>query len=767
MSSNSTFKKTVSADVLYTQFVEYLRDGYVTVEFEKITFDHNSSSYTLDNTNIIEVISIEGIDKDGFYIPPSGQYNGKTPLVENIDFSLAYSGALSVDGNNRTLYDTVSFTNKQYFKDQSTVFISYKYYDADKVTNITNFQAGSVAAMLARGLANNLANLYNINERTYNAGFVSLAEGQDLDNHADGWGLTRTQGTKATGMVRVSIASGGTQFTVNTNNVFVSFVGGQNLLFKPISVVEGSSFTVPVGGSSDFIVQSINNGVRHNVGANSIKKLYSSSVLANEISENTYITVTNPITNADGTLNTFTGGTDKETDDDLRTRIYNKATKLGRSSLPAMKAALKDLANVADVKILDYETNPDLDADTFYVYAVGDEGVKLLTDTSSVSAIRDQVNEYRPIGTTFSILSPMGVYIDFSGTATLFQEDSNDVTEITNQIQTNITNYINKLKIGEDVIYSQLIEEAMKVPNVYKFDIDQLNYTEFATTPASYDNTTYKIYDNTTGTPVERWFSQPVKFLSQFKSETKLYDGNTTYTMSNSDIQTTPSPYVLLAINDGNDNYIRDPSYTTDWYSSNSSTTITINTSAGSGVSRTLATNVDYLKYFYETRETKSFDKIRVRLGNNFTSSQSGTVELIFGSGATNYTTQLGSGTITVTSGVQDYEITLDGGSITVTQPDFNFYVILSGVSAPSGTYISLPVSASGTAGALSTILTSGTPGTDDYDSGAIVPNVTPLVHTIITTSGTADIPIEKNAQTPDIAVVYDVDIGYNIIERD
>jgi hypothetical protein len=138
-------------------------------------------------------------------------------------------------------------------------------------------------------------------------------------------------------------------------------------------------------------------------------------------------------------------------------------------------------------------------------------------------------------------------------------------------------------------------------------------------------------------------------------------------------------------------------------------------------VSRTLATNVDYLKYFYETRETKSFDKIRVRLGNNFTSSQSGTVELIFGSGATNYTTQLGSGTITVTSGVQDYEITLDGGSITVTQPDFNFYVILSGVSAPSGTYISLPVSASGTAGALSTILTSGTPGTDDYDSGELM----------------------------------------------
>jgi hypothetical protein len=41
------------------------------------------------------------------------------------------------------------------------------------------------------------------------------------------------------------------------------------------------------------------------------------------------------------------------------------------------------------------------------------------------------------------------------------------------------------------------------------------------------------------------------------------------------------------------------------------------------------------------------------------------------------------------------------------------------------------------------------------------------LLHTIITTSGTADIPIEKKAQTPDVAVVYDIDLSYNLISRD
>ena len=56
---------------------------------------------------------------------------------------------------------------------------------------------------------------------------------------------------------------------------------------------------------------------------------------------------------------------------------------------------------------------------------------------------------------------------------------------------------------------------------------------------------------------------------------------------------------------------------------------------------------------------------------------------------------------------------------------------------------------------------------TFNLNTGKLVPNVSPLLHTIITTSGTADIPIEKKAQTPDVAVVYDIDLSYNLISRD
>jgi uncharacterized phage protein gp47/JayE len=766
---SSTFKKTYSSDELYEQIVEYLRDGIVQVEYEELTYLQSTSTYTLANDNITEITAIEGINKDGYYIPPTGTFNNVSALVNNNDYQLTYSGTQTTDLKNNVLYSNLVFNNASQFKNNSKVFVSYKYYDSTRLSNITNFQTGSVAGMIARNLANQLSNLYQINNRTYEAGFLSLAKGNDLDNHADGWGLTRQNGAFATGIIKLTIGSGGTTLVVNNNYVAVSAIAGQTLGFQITSPVTGFSYETAPGTSSYYNVQAVAIGSKYNIGANTVSILYNSASFATDVTADANITVSNPILTNDGLLNTFSGGQDIETDDDLRTRIYRKANKLGRASLPAMKAALEDLDFVKNVKILDYETNPDLDADTFYVYAVGDSGLKLLTDTTSKTNLRNEINEYRPVGTQFSILSPMGIFINFSGTATLFQEDGINTTQTLSAIETNITNYINNLQIGEDVIYSQLIEEAMIVPGVYKFEINKLDYTEFATNPYAFNNTDQKIIDNTTGTPTKQWYRQDFKWLPSLKTETKLYDGNTTYTMTYSDIVNSPSPYVLLSIQDSDGNYIRDPSYTTNWYTSNSNNSITINANAGTGVGRTLATNVDYLTFYYENAGTDTIDKLRVKLSNNYsTASHSGSVELYIYSGSSSPTDLVDQATITILSGTRDYEVTLDGGSLTVDDARTGvYYAIFSGINTSSGTYISLPVSLSGTTGALNTQLYSGAGSTAITSTGKLVPNVSPLLHTIITTSGTADIPIEKKAQTPDVAVVYDIDLSYNLISRD
>jgi hypothetical protein len=288
---SSTFKKTYSSDELYEQIVEYLRDGIVQVEYEELTYLQSTSTYTLANDNITEITAIEGINKDGYYIPPTGTFNNVSALVNNNDYQLTYSGTQTTDPKNNVLYSNLVFNNASQFKNNSKVFVSYKYYDSTRLSNITNFQTGSVAGMLARNLANQLSNLYQINNRTYEAGFLSLAKGNDLDNHADGWGLTRQNGAFATGIIKLTIGSGGTTLVVNNNYVAVSAIAGQTLGFQITSPVTGFSYETAPGTSSYYNVQAVAIGSKYNIGANTVSILYNSASFATDVTADANITV--------------------------------------------------------------------------------------------------------------------------------------------------------------------------------------------------------------------------------------------------------------------------------------------------------------------------------------------------------------------------------------------------------------------------------------------------------------------------------------------
>jgi hypothetical protein len=266
---------------------------------------------------------------------------------------------------------------------------------------------------------------------------------------------------------------------------------------------------------------------------------------------------------------------------------------------------------------------------------------------------------------------------------------------------------------------------------------------------------------------------QEVKFMSSGREETWIYSGVDTFNTAYGYVNNSPTPRVYLAIDDGNGNWIRDPAFSIDWYTSNTASTITIAPTAGSGVNRVLADGVDRLKFFYETATQSGIDGIRVKLNGGFVSGvTSGTVKLEFWSGtgdpSTAPTEILESGTITVLSGVHDYEVDFGSGTRNVFDASVNYYVLLSGTSGSgtilSGAYIGLPVSQSGTVGAQNTKLYSGVSdvalGSQTW--GQVI-NKTAMVHTMITSSGTGNISVEGKALIPDIAVAYDIDIGYQL----
>jgi len=760
--SASTFINYRSIDDIYDQIVDYMSKGYVTVDIEEITFLQGTSTYELGNSNIMSITSIEGMGADGHIIPPTGYFNGVSALELTTDFTLGSS--IGTDDYGVDLYSGITFVDNQKFEHNSTVYVTYIYYDENKKTDITSFANGSVASMLARAMAIQIGNLYAQNERLYNAGNLALATGADLDNHGEIWGVARDTGSISSGTVLVTVGAGDNDLTVTTATAFVASLAGDDLIFN--ATVGG---TVSAGSSQEFAVESASNGYKYNVGANSITKIYSTNDLSGEISSAT-ITVNNWANKLDASSNLFIGGTDRQTDKQYRDAIYLQARKVGRGTLDAIRSALEDLDNVTNVNTRDWHSNKDIANGIFNIQAVNNSGFKLLTDTASITSMVEVIEAYRPAGQSYNIQHPMAIMIDFSGTAVIDDDDYDKRESILTLIDNSLTTYINNLKIGEDVLYAELLAKAMEIGGVYDFTVDKLYYSEYATNPLSVDLTSHRLQDNEdgAGTTYKAYYEEFV-YQPSGNVNTLIWSGTSTFTVGNDVIVNTPTPSAYLAINDGNDNWIRDPAYAIDWYTSNGTGTIVVDPLAGSGVNRILTPEVDRLNLYYETAETDTVNGVRLKFHGAFVSGvTSATVKVELWSGVSapdgsSHDYRLESGTITVLSGTDDYEL-LFSSPLTIGNPEDTYYLVMSGTSTlASGAYVSVPVANSGTTGAQGTNLYSGSTQELYDETWGKINNTTALLHTIITTSGTENIIIEANANIPDVAVAYSVDIGFSL----
>lgn len=754
MVTASTYINYRTADDVYNDIVTYLQKGYITVDLEQVTFTQGTNYYTLENSNIIQVDFIEGTNADGDVIPPTGSFNGVSALVEDTDFYL--SGTNGTDSFGETLYSGILFEDNLLFEHNSTFYVSYVYYDANAKSAITNFSAGSVASMISRAVANQVANLYAQNEKIYNAGSVATAIGRDLDNHGEIWGVSRQTGDYASGTVTIDI-NDATVLNVTSSTPFVSSIAGQNLLFY--ATVGG----VAISGTTEFDVRAADVGYRYNVGSNSIKRLYTDDTLSEELSGSGVSVDNPPIVN--GVSNAFVSGTDAENDVAYRNRIYLQAKKTGRGSLSAIDAALEDMSIVNNALVRDWAYNSNQANGTFDALVVGNTGQRVLTDAGSIALIQSTLNDYKPVGTSYTIQHPNAMHVTISGTATINDEDYPNRTTIVDTISGSMTNYINSLPIGDKLIKAELYDIAMNVGGVYDFDFNRITYAEFVTEPQALDLTAMKIIDNATGTPVYQTVYQEVKFLPIGYVETYIYSGLETFTMSSVSIKSSPAPAVYLAIDDGAGNWIRDPAYALDFYSSHGTGTIVIASGSASGVNRYLISGIDRLNFYYEGYDTDYVNGVRVKLH----STGSGTVLMEFWSGTN--TLDISSGTrryhseIEVVSGTHDYEVDFGTSGVTVTAPDQTYYVFLSGVNpCQSGSYISFPISASGTLGQQGVGLWSGvneaiSDAPAEVNHFEQIINKTGTAHLYVILSGTDNVNTEKRATIPDVLTSYKIDI--------
>jgi len=279
-------------------------------------------------------------------------------------------------------------------------------------------------------------------EELYVATFLGFRRQLD-EIKSNVFSFERKTGTKSTGEVVFSRTGTSGKVTIPIGTKVATPVG---LRFE--TTEEG---TIPDGGSSSSAVEIIAEkvGTEYNVGADTITVM--------ETPVNGVESVTNP--------NPTTGGVDQEGDYSYHSRFQNYIEGLGRSNIAGLLAGALSVEGITSASIK--ENFPPISNVNAYLYI--DDGSPGGVSTEKISEVQEVIDGdgteskpgYRGAGINIEVASPSIVTQDVTMTITV--EQGVDIDSVKQDIKTNITNYINNLGIGDDIIFNELVSKTMEV----------------------------------------------------------------------------------------------------------------------------------------------------------------------------------------------------------------------------------------------------------------------------------------------------------------
>lgn len=184
-------------------------------------------------------------------------------------------------------------------------------------------------------------------------------------------------------------------------------------------------------------------------------------------------------------------GTKTENDPDLREKFSNVINGLGTNTEASIIANVLRIAGVNDVMIIDNNTADDIVVSDNLTVVSGSYAVIVHSDNTTYDDyIAEAIREKQPFGIMQSgtksveVKDNAGVihtvkftYVENKtiNVAVSIQTDNTFPTDGIEQIEDNITAYINGLGIGEEVIHSRLYDYIYNVTGVYKVTEITLN----------------------------------------------------------------------------------------------------------------------------------------------------------------------------------------------------------------------------------------------------------------------------------------------------
>jgi len=431
------------------------------------------------------------------------------------------------------------------FRTQPTIFESMKAYMSEVSDTITDFNVGSIVNSFFFSVSNAIASLYTTLQNVYSATFVATAESEDLDDRVADFGLSRRVSTRSSGYITFFkatqtfndiIISAGTRVKTITTNLIKGIEFGTTIqqilpaeiddeahtyyteideyaldsrrvydvtsIAGTVSGFSGHTFTKDTDYELDTTDESaaqivwLTGGQLPDDSTPFITKYFPLSVdipiqslgigAETNVAQETIINIASRPAGIDGVINydQTSGGTDQETDVELRERVPLFLSSLSKATKNALRAAALSIDGVKNATIIEY-TPPNGLVGVFIDDGNGSAPPELIREVKDV--IQGTINGVENDTDSGVIAAGIGVNVSAPTLKLITIEEAIvlnvgfDQTIVTNEIETDVSIWLSGFATGAQVIRADLIKVIKSVEGVYNIDLETLSINGLTT----------------------------------------------------------------------------------------------------------------------------------------------------------------------------------------------------------------------------------------------------------------------------------------------
>lgn len=272
-------------------------------------------------------------------------------------------------------------------------------------------------------------------EQTYDGSFIDTSYGDDLTELVKILGIERKIATNATGSVKFYRETPADfDYFIPLGTLVSTLPNGFGESIQYETILDATLLT----GQTEIVVniKAIEPGISRNVISNKI------------------LIINDPPLGIESVTNTapIIGGEDEETDDNLKLRTKSILDTVGLGTINALKNKINNIAGVKDVSVLDMARG------------IGTADVLVLGDIIPLSQLKkDEINlvisSTKAGGIDVLLKEPTINTVNVSVTLTL--DTGVLLADVSQNVQTAITNYFNTLIIGETLYKNQLSKSIL------------------------------------------------------------------------------------------------------------------------------------------------------------------------------------------------------------------------------------------------------------------------------------------------------------------